>query len=441
MFLRTATRVAVALAAAMALTTGAVSASPASPPPRPEGERLAQHVVMFDFDGFDPRLLYGEYADLAELPNIRALIENGAYGVARGSFSSYSNSSRATNATGTYPDVHRNTAYYFDAASGRAVGQERYIEPGVETIAQALRRQDRTAAYLQWYIVENYGAAYGDPASLYTQPGGTCDRRADQAVSLMRGEPVDSRGTMVDLEQIPDLITVYCSEIDSLIHDGGFEHPDLPAALEHVDAQVGKVVEAAREAGILDETTFVMTADHGMREWTRPLLPEVLDVLAGTGFRAEAVPTGGVPDPATEIAIVATPRVADVVLHGAAATPHNQRRIARAIEQIHGIAAVYDEHDLRRIRASDKFGDLVIEPTEPYHLSTNTDGVMRASHGGVPEARVPLVLSGAAIRDGVQLHGVGLVDVAPTITALLGVQAPSSAEGKVPWRAIDQPSA
>lgn len=97
-----------------------------------------RRVLLIDIDGFDPRLLDGEYADLHSLPHIRALRAAGASGTATTSYSSYSNSCRTTMATGTYPDVHRNSAYYINPETGLAVTQERYIEPGVETIAQAL---------------------------------------------------------------------------------------------------------------------------------------------------------------------------------------------------------------------------------------------------------------------------------------------------------------
>ena len=437
---RSRTARAVAAGAVTLLAVGALAAQPTSAAPLAGADqaRPVQHVIMFDFDGFDPRFLDGRYADLAELPNLRALIAEGTYGVAEGSYSSYSNSSRTTTATGAYPETHRNTGYYYNQETGRGVSQERYIEPGVETIAQSLKRQGRTSAYLQWYAVQNYGATYGDPAALYTQPGGNCETRADQAIALLRGEPVNSGGTMIDLPAIPDLITVYCDDVDGALHDGGFADPDLPAALARVDAQIGRVRDAAREAGILDRTAFLVTADHGAREWTIPLLPEVVDRLGQTGLKVQVISSsGGVPDPTSEIVIVGSPRTADITLAGRANTPENARRIAEIIRGVPGIAAVRDQQELRRLHASDKLGDLVVEPVEPYHLSTLTDGKLRGSHGGLAEAQVPMVLSGAGIRANVPLRNVGLVDVAATISTLLGVQPPSTSVGHAMNGAIE----
>lgn len=427
------------LATAVAAVTTALSPIAATATPdstevvdvESERGRIAEHVVMFDLDGFDPRFLEGEYADLADLPNIRALAEQGAFGIAHGSYKSYSNSSRAATATGTYPDVHGNGSYYYDDENDVAVSQERYLEPGVETLAQSLRAQGRTAAYLQWYIVENYGAAYGDPTALYTQPGGNCVARAGQAVDILAGRPVVSRGQPVQLPGIPDLITVYCGDVDTVLHDQGFSSINLIPALEHVDEQVGRVLQAARDAGIYDSTTFIVTGDHSMRTWTKPLLPELLAALESTGFTAQVVPAGGSAAPETDIVVVQGVRIADITFRGAAARPHNVTRIRRAVDGIEGVAGVYDRGDQRRLRAGDKTGQLVVDALEPYHFSTNMDGRDRASHGGVDEAEVPLIIAGAGVRPGTDLHNSRLIDVAPTISALLGVAPPNHAEGRV----------
>lgn len=426
------------LASAVAAVTTAFSPIAAGAAPDteaadadPERGRIAEHVVMFDLDGFDPRFLEGEYAGLAELPNIRALAEQGAFGVAHGSYKSYSNSSRAATATGTYPDVHGNGAYYYDGANDLAVGQERYLEPGVETIAQSLRAQGRTAAYLQWYIVENFGAAYGDPQALYTQPGGNCVSRASQAVDILAGRPVISRGQPVQLPAIPDLITVYCGDVDTVLHDQGFSGINLVPALEHVDEQVGRVLQAARDAGVYDTTTFIVTGDHAMRTWTRPLLPSLLAALESTGFTAQVVPAGGSAAPETDIVVVQGVRIADLTFRGAATRPQNIARVRRAVAAIEGVAAVYDRGDQRRLRAGDKAGQLVVDALEPYHFSTTMDGRDRASHGGADEAEVPLIIAGAGVRPGTELRNSRLIDVAPTISALLGVAPPNHAEGRV----------
>lgn len=411
---------------ATAAATAAVAAPSSTAAAHP---RRRRRVVLIDIDGFDPRFLDGKYEHVHPLPRIRALRDSGAWGTAAATFSSYSNSSRTSTATGTYPSSHRNTGYYIDAETGLAVSQERYIEPGVETIAQALRRQGRTGAYVQWYAVQNYGAGYGDTEQLYTQPGGWMTARVDDAIALLSGQPVNSGGEEVTLPEPPDLLAVYGSEVDGWLHSNGFAGDGLYDTLEETDTQVGRLLDAIEELGLAEDTVVMLTGDHGQREWTEPLLPALLEVLEAAGGTISTVGAGQTADLDADILVYAAPRTADITFR----TPlpkREQNRLIRDIRGIDGVADVYDQHALRRLHASDKLGDLVVEPVEPYHFSTLQDGKLRGSHGGVEEAHVPLIIAGSGVRRGARLHHSSLVDVAPTICGVLGVDPPSTAVGR-----------
>lgn len=418
-----------ATAGATVLAGGAAGALAApSAAASSSGRRSRRRVVLIDIDGFDPRFLAGRYAEVHPLPRIRELRSSGASGTASATFSSYSNSCRTSTATGTYPSVHRNTGYYLDA-DGTAITQERYIEPGVETIAQALRRQDRTGAYVQWYAVQDYGAGYGDLEQLYTQPGGSITARVDDAIALLSGEPVDSGGEQVAVTEPPDLLTVYASDVDGHLHDNGFAGAGLVDALQETDTQVGRLLDAIGEHGLGESTTVILTGDHGLREWTRPLLPDLVATLEETGSSVESVTAGGNADPDAEIVVYGAPRTADVTFRSELSR-RELRRLIRRIERLEGVAAVYEKNDLRRMGASDKLGQLVVEPVEPYHFSTTLDGVRRASHGGLAEAEVPLIIAGAGVRSGARLRQASLTDVAPTICGVLGLAPPATADGR-----------
>ena len=417
-----------ALAALGTTAVAAPLAGALAAPAAAHGDRDRRRVIVIDVDGFDPRFLDGKYADVHPLPRIRQLRRSGASGTAAGTFSSYSNSSRTSTATGTHPDVHRNAGYYTDP-TGLVVSQERYIEPDVETIAQALRRQDRTAAYVQWYAVQNYGASYGDLEQLYTQPGGWMTARVDDAIALLSGQPVSSGGTEVTLPRIPDFLAVYGSEIDGYLHSNGFAGDGLVETLEETDTQIGRLLDAVEELGLAGSTTILLTGDHAQREWTIPLLPALTAALEESGATLSVGGAGETLDLSADILLATGPRTADITFR----TPLGRReidRLTRRIERIEGVAAVYGERELRRLRAADKLGDLVVEPHEPYHFSTLQDGKLRGSHGGVEEMEVPLIIGGAGVRRGARLHRPSLTDVAPTVCRLLGVRPPADADGR-----------
>jgi arylsulfatase A-like enzyme len=54
----------------------------------------------------------------------------------------------------------------------------------------------------------------------------------------------------------------------------------------------------------------------------------------------------------------------------------------------------------------------------------------RGAHGSTREMRVPLLIAGAGVLRGAAPKDAKLVDVAPTIAALLGVRPPLDAQGR-----------
>lgn len=61
----------------------------------------------------------------------------------------------------------------------------------------------------------------------------------------------------------PDLMTFIFSPPDGDGHNFGWDSPEYRAAVEAVDADIGRVLDAYREAGLLDDTFVVFTSDHG----------------------------------------------------------------------------------------------------------------------------------------------------------------------------------
>ncbi|MBD7958685.1 alkaline phosphatase family protein [Microbacterium sp. Sa4CUA7] len=415
--------VAVATVAAGGVIGGAPLAAPAASPPPP-----AEHVVFIGLDGFD-----AAYLEEAPLPNLRQLVKRGSLTTSSGVMTSITNPSWSSIATGAWPATHQNTAYWFDTQTGTARSQQRDL--AVPTIAQSLRDQGATVMSSQWFILQNYGVTYGDPDGLYTQPGGTCERRADDAIAVLRGEPVDSGGQMITTNGIPDLIAVYCDTLDVLGHADGADAAGMPAALAEVDAQIGRIVAAVKEAGIYGRTAFVITGDHGMGTFTQGMQPELLDAVAAAGFRAEMLTAGRAPRPDTDVVIVVGGVGSLHLIGDAAADPTAAARIDAAISALPNIAAVYDKSEQAELHMSPKYGELVIEPVAGWSLGA-TPGDAAGVHGTSRELEVPLVLAGSGVRPNAAPEAPRHIDVAPTIAALLGYEGPAGADGRVLTEAI-----
>lgn len=396
---------------------------------RPEaGPRAARpdHVVLVDWDGFDPG-----YLGLAPTPNIDALAARGSLSVAEGVYPTVSNPARASMSTGAYPETHGNAAYYFDREADKAVGETTFL--AAETIVEALAAAGRTTASVQWYMVEGHGASPGDPEHLYIQPGGLFAQRVDAAVEILNKRPVASGGTPVTVPKIPDFLAVYGPDLDAFGHVEGAESPNLPPLLTELDRQLGRIVRATRDAGIYEKTTFILTSDHGITSWERSFV-EGLAATPALGPNTEILAPGDTPAPATEIVLVKSAgRIMAASLRGGAATPKRRTEVRKIFEGLPEVSRVLDAEDLGSLRAGGRFGDFIVEAREPWGFAYDepTEGALRGGHGSTREMRVPFLISGAGVRPGVAPRNPRLVDVAPTIAALLGASPPADARGRV----------
>ena len=383
-----------------------------------------EHVILVDWDGLDP-----DYLGRAPTPNLDALASRGSLSIAESTFPTKSNPARASISTGAYPETHGNAAYYFDERSNEAVGQTRFL--AAETISQALAAEGKTTAAVQWYMVQDHGTSYGDPEHLYVEPGGLFEQRVDAAIEILNLRPVSSGGKMVKVPKIPDFLAVYSADLDAFGHAEGAESPNLGPLLAELDRQLGRLVQATKEVGIYEQTAFLLTSDHGMTTWDRSLT-ERLAATKILGRRPEIVPPGRPPSPEAEIVIVTAGRIADVTLRGRAATPRGREDIRTVLEGLPHVSRVLDAADLEALHASDKLGDFVVDVGPPWGFGVPEQGKVtpRGGHGSTREMRVPLLIAGAGVRVGARPRNAGLVDVAPTIAALLGARPPADARGR-----------
>ena len=392
---------------------------------RPEGRTESvrpEHVILVDWDGFDP-----DYLSRAPTPNIDALASRGSLSKAESTFTTKSNPTRASMSTGAYPEVHGNAAYYFDEESNQAVGQTRVL--AAETISQALDAEGRTTAAIQWYMVQDHGTSFGDPEHLYVEPGGLFEQRVNAAIEILNLRPVDSGGKMVTVPKIPDFLAIYSADLDAFGHTEGAEGPNLGPLLAELDRQLGRLVQATKDVGIYEQTAFLLTSDHGMTTWHRSLTGR-LATMTVFGRHPEIVPPGRPPSPEAEIIVVSAGRIADVTLRGRAATSQGREDVRTVLEGLPHVSRVLDAADLETLHASDKLGDFVLEAKAPWGFGPPEEGVLRGGHGSTLELRVPFLIAGAGVRVGAVPRNLRLVDVAPTIAALLGARPPADAQGR-----------
>lgn len=430
------------LLVAAAIAAGAVVV-PAVPAAAGSRRASVEHVILIDWDGLGSDLL-----DRVSMPNVQNLIDRGSLSIADSTYNTYSNSARASMSTGAHPEVHSNAGYYLDRERDVVISQDRELR--AQTINQVLAEQGLTTASVGWYMVQNFGTAYGDPAQLYVQPGVAVQyegrpgarfaTRVDVAIDILNRRPVDSAGEAVTVPRVPTFLAVYAGEIDALLHEQGPASPNLPPLLAAYDRELGRLVQGVRDAGIAERTALLLTADHGFSAWTRSIMPALVEAIRAGGLRPEVVGVGRSPAADTEVVLISNGvRMSNVYLRGQAAGENGRAVVRAAAARVGHIPNVFDQLDLRRLRTSDKLGDMALEAEPPYHFSLLDDGKERGSHGSTFELSVPLIISGAGVRPRRRgVRGASLVDVGPTIAALLTARPPAQAQGR-PLRALLDP--
>ena len=286
----------------------------------PAAQRPA-HVVAFLFDGTNANVLY-DMAARGEAPNVAQLIESGvAYG--RGAMAGLPTVTLANHTsilTGRLPGHHgvlHNA--WFDRRTGEQVitnssatwpWSMQHTFSDVESVHSVLRRVRPEAFTASVDEPCDIGASWStfdafrrgetpSPAAKEQLPHTTerfvrphKDYRwstiidhagVEQATGILGGQ---FRG-----ESFPVPTFMFCNFTltDSAMHLGGPYSEVAAAAVRDTDGRMGEIMRAVQDAGIFDQTAFVLVADHGMEE-SDPAVTGDWDVTlreAGLTFRDE----------------------------------------------------------------------------------------------------------------------------------------------------------
>lgn len=228
----------------------------------------------------------------------------------------------------------------------------------------------------------------------------------------------------------PDLMFVHLSYVDHQRHKCGIQTEKILHAIDFVDGKVGEIVDATKDAGIYDDTTFILLGDHG--HMMVSALFQLNQVLAEKGFISHDK------EHILDWKIMAHPSSFSAEIY----TQNIDKNLAKKVlEEIQKEYPEYIERVMTRF-----------EVEEIYHLSGDFDFVIEASnnvifgpsltgdliqkpkdgdyktnistHGFAPEKgdNPPFVVCGKRSNVGVKINEARLVDEAPTIMSIFGIE-------------------
>lgn len=231
----------------------------------------------------------------------------------------------------------------------------------------------------------------------------------------------------------PRLLYVHICQLDNAKHYFGLGSAQTHAALSNTDHLLGRLLKALEETGVLAQTDIVLCADHGQRPVTRVSFPNRFLRAQGLLTPAE----GGVSDWRAQVhsACLSAFLYENGTENASAALRLlEEERVRRAL----GIASVTPRAQaVERYHLDGGFAASLLGEEGVFFSDDMDDGPLLApaaqtgvcylaNHGHDPAVgeKPFFLLHGPHARRGARLCGARLIDEAPTVAAVLGLEMP-----------------
>ncbi|AUS97624.1 hypothetical protein CDQ84_08650 [Clostridium thermosuccinogenes] len=240
----------------------------------------------------------------------------------------------------------------------------------------------------------------------------------------------------------PHLLMIHPAHIDSFRHDTGLFSDKVFEGFRIADKWLGQIIEATREAGIIDETNFVVLSDHGQLEIRRFVHPNVLFLRKGwikTDENGNLADWKVYSQSASLSAHVYLKNPSDTVL---------SKEVEEYLhflcdERVYGFERVFTREEINEKEFLDGGFSFVLETdgytafgnswTSPYVIPCDPGNYRfyHGAHGHLPDKgpQPPFMGIGPGFKKKVFLEQGQLVDEAPTFAKMLGVSMPDT-DGK-----------
>ena len=403
-----------------------------------------EHIVIISIDGLRPEFYQeGTY----RLPTLKKWVETGIHAVAvEGVFPTLTYPSHASIVTGVRPDRH---GIWSNNKFGKRGGTQAWhweaSDLKVPTLWEAAKKAGDSVAIIywpssvgakvSWRIPERWPVFPGETAPGLLLKLSTPGLLPELALKLGLPKPkemekkevidrfISGSAAYVLGKYRPDLMLVHLIQVDGAQHRYGRTGEELREALEQTDLNLLRIQGAAKKAGILDRTCFVVVGDHGFLEVIWNLAPNNLLAKAGlmefrdgrlSSWKALGHAYGG------SMGVYARDEVSSQLA----------RKVLEEKVRPDGTPfwRIIDRVELNRMGANPTLA-FALDASEGYgFVSSSREPFLkkRKKKGGVhgysphrPEMATGFVISGAGVRKGV-VPQMKLIDIAPTLARLKG---------------------
>ncbi|ETD16477.1 MULTISPECIES: alkaline phosphatase [Prevotellaceae] len=209
----------------------------------------AKHVILIGIDG------WGAYSvpKAHNIPNIRSLMQNGCYTLKkRCDLPSESAVNWSAMFNGACTEMHGYTNWNSRVPEIPSMCTNAHgIYPTIYSVIREQIPNAETGNIAEWdgikYLIDSLAINYVDVASNYEKDDEQLCRMAEQYIKKSK----------------PTFLAVCFDQVDHVGHAIGHDTPAYYDVLAKLDKQVGRIIQALKDAGIYDDTIVMMTSDHG----------------------------------------------------------------------------------------------------------------------------------------------------------------------------------
>jgi predicted AlkP superfamily pyrophosphatase or phosphodiesterase len=428
-----------------------------------EQERLTaqyhnSHVIMISVDGLMPDYYLKAERFGLKIPNIRLLCKQGSY--AEGSESVYPSltyPAHTTLVTGVKPALHGivSNHIWHDPTEPHADDWYWYANAiKTPTLWSEAHKAGLTTAAVGWPVTVDAEIDYNIPEIWQGAFENSLQSSFDHASKRLQKKFIatlpqplpasfDDNIRAQSAEWIinnlkPNLLLLHLIGLDQEEHKSGPFSPEAFQQLEQIDAIIGNIIDAAKTAGISEQTTFMIVSDHGFLKVEKVFNPNVELVKAKyitlskdgqiTDWQAISYGVGGSTairlknpnDRITEYKII---ELFDKLAH----------------KTFSPISRVIKRDELMKIGA-DPDAICFLEAATDYMMGDELTGSLitpsknyKGAHGYLPsrgEMQAVFIIYGHGAQVGVHEALTKNIHIAPTVAAILGFTIPN-VEGHV----------
>lgn len=221
-----------------------------------DARKKAKHVVMIGVDGWAAEAV--RRAPAEDLPNLHYLMEHGAWTLAKRSVMPSSSAINwASMFNGLPTEQHGFSKYNSKRGTIRSITDNGHgIPPTIFTLIREQKPDAETGIIYDWNGIGPVCDTVACSHHLYC-------RTYKGAEILMPISGYTALAVSYIKEKKPFFFTFYIGQLDETGHSCGWYGPEYMAKQKEVDAAIGQIISALKDAGIYDDTVMVISSDHG----------------------------------------------------------------------------------------------------------------------------------------------------------------------------------